>query len=161
MGAILVEASGDVHEALATNVVQLTGNRASPATRVWHDDALLGCREAASGNAASRALLFADPPYEATFSDQQNFALLQEMAEVWPNSTVAIWYPILDEARAARMYRRIQEMDLEKILVAEFGVERSDAKQSMVRSGVLMLRPPEGLATVLADTLPALERLLA
>lgn len=162
--AMLFETSASVCAELRRCMALLDpGNKIS--TEVLQDDGHGGLSRALPQLVDSRGLVFIDPPYELTFSDQQNAALLKKLYHCWPQSSALLWYPILNKGRTARMYRRIREMGVGAVLVAEFAVARPTdhavAKQTYIQSGLLLMRPPAGVETTLRSTMSSLCRLLA
>ncbi|CAE8585039.1 unnamed protein product [Polarella glacialis] len=161
-GATLFEASAPVHAALCKSLDGNTDAEAETKLQILHEDAYRGLRRISSF-AEERVFFFIDPPYELSFSDNLNMALLSHLSSRWPGSTVALWYPIRDDSRTDRVYRRVRSLGLGPVLAAEFEVGRRQASESLssVRTGMLIVHPPEHMERDLKGVLPQLARLLA
>mmetsp|Transcript_15754 Transcript_15754/g.47268 ORF Transcript_15754/g.47268 Transcript_15754/m.47268 type:complete len:750 (-) Transcript_15754:126-2375(-) len=151
--AVLFESSPAACTALRQSL-RVLGPQTQAVMEVRQEEVYSGLRRVLPRLAGARGLVFVDPPYDVGLSDQLNAALLSRLGRHWASSSAALWYPIRDEARTARVYRRLQSLRLGPLLVAHLAV-------GAVRTGVLLVRPPERMDEDLREVLPALVRLLA
>ncbi|CAJ1444198.1 unnamed protein product, partial [Effrenium voratum] len=152
-------AAAVVFEAAPQSAARLRWAMEGSGWQVRQEDAYRGLPELFARQ-PERALVFIDPPYELCFADNLNFRLLRQLQSHWPTSCVAIWYPIRDDARSQRVYRRIGAMGL-RVMACEFSLSRSACAKGAIRTGMLVVRPPETLEPQLREALPALAEILA
>jgi 23S rRNA (adenine2030-N6)-methyltransferase len=108
-----------------------------------------------------RALVLIDPPYE----DAQEFTHLERAATMalqrWPQTVLAMWYPLKAGAATERWFRALQGAGLRKLLLCEFAIRPRDAAVGLNGSGVLIANPPYQIENALSDAqtelLPLLE----
>lgn len=103
-----------------------------------------------------RALVLIDPPYQMGGDTERIVQLVGHLARHWRSARVAIWLPIRDDGRAARMYEQLAALDIPgDILVAELvGADTPDGR--LAGSGVVLVQPHYGIDKELEALLPAL-----
>jgi 23S rRNA (adenine2030-N6)-methyltransferase len=78
----------------------------------------------------------------------------------WPGGTWLIWYPLLRDPHTARLPAKLAASGIRKIFRAELQVE-SAGHMGLRGSGLLIINPPYGVDTALANLLPWLWEHLA
>ena len=75
-----------------------------------------------------------DPPYDPyeTYT-AWNLFLLQHFYEKWPQSCVLLWFPYLHDDQVAGLYQRLRLLQLDDVLVAEFGVQETESLETSGR----------------------------
>eukprot|EP00435_Cladocopium_sp_Y103_P032347 s385_g8.t1 len=82
----------------------------------------------------SRSLILMDPPYDPYETYMAwNLFLLQHFYEKWPQSCVLLWFPYLDDDQVAGLYQRLKLLQLDDVLVAEFGVQETETLETSGR----------------------------
>ncbi len=108
-----------------------------------------------------RALVLIDPPYE----DVQEFAQLERAMTLalsrWPQTVLAVWYPIKAGAAIERWLRALEAAGLRKLLRCELAIRPRDSAIGLNGSGLLIANPPYQLESVLRDAQAELLPLLA
>lgn len=98
-----------------------------------------------------RALVLIDPPYE----DAQEFSQLERAMTLalsrWPQTVLAVWYPIKAGAATERWFRALVNNGLRKLLVCELAIRPRDSAVGLNGSGVLIANPPYQLESALRD----------
>lgn len=85
----------------------------------------------------SRSLILMDPPYDPYETYMAwNLFLLQHFYEKWPQSCVLLWFPYLDDDQVAGLYQRLRLLQLDDVLVAEFGVQETESLETSGRVAV-------------------------
>lgn len=110
-----------------------------------------------------RGLVLIDPPYEQKQDYQQVVATLQKAVKRWATGIYAIWYPILGHQRdqSRVMLKKIKQVGLGEVLVAELEVAAQTADLGMNGSGLAIVNPPWQLDTQLESWLPQICQLLS
>mmetsp|Transcript_16554 Transcript_16554/g.51928 ORF Transcript_16554/g.51928 Transcript_16554/m.51928 type:complete len:428 (+) Transcript_16554:311-1594(+) len=160
--AVFFEVSSPVCARLVRNLALLDPQNRSRA-EVLNEDSYrwLARAPAEPFPLSGRGLVLLDPPYDSVGSyTTWNVFALRQICSRWPESTVALWYPLIDAAQVAALHARVRELRLGDCLAVEFGAERPP-EGPLGGSGMLILRPPRRLRARLARTLPALSALLA
>jgi len=119
--AVLFETSEQAQTMLRLGLKTLDALGRMP-TRLLNEDGYSGLRRLCPELSATRGLVFIDPPYELSFSDQLNMSLLRHLYHHWPTSSLALWHPIRDESRTERVYQRLRASHLQPMLATEFEV---------------------------------------
>jgi 23S rRNA (adenine2030-N6)-methyltransferase len=107
-----------------------------------------------------RGLVLIDPSYEVR---QELAAVVTALATGhgrWPGGTWLIWYPLLRDPQTARLPAKLAATGIRRIFRAELEVE-SKGHMGLRGSGMLMINPPYGMDTALANLLPWLWERLA
>jgi 23S rRNA (adenine2030-N6)-methyltransferase len=109
-----------------------------------------------------RGLALIDPPYEETEADFSRVAeALVATAARWPLGVLIAWYPIKQGAVAARLYRRLVDAGLRKLLVAELCIHPDDSRAGLNGSGIVAVNPPWQFEEDLRQLFPPLHASLA
>eukprot|EP00438_Fugacium_kawagutii_P025880 Skav233690 [mRNA] locus=scaffold1927:211188:212150:- [translate_table: standard] len=107
-----------------------------------------------------RGLVLLDPPYDSVHSFHVwNLFMMNHLRQNWPHTSVALWYPILDEPQTQNFHTRLVELG-EDVLVAEIEVERPYEEQQS-SAGMALVAAPEELQQVLESELSALAQMLS
>lgn len=107
-----------------------------------------------------RGLVLLDPSYEMRGEFGHTAGLLQDCHRRFAGGVYLLWYPLLRQAPAARLVRRVAASGMRPVLRAELRVE--DASHAGLHgSGVLVVNPPYGLDVTLRTLVPWLWRTLA
>jgi len=174
--AILLEDSAKEHEKLQYNVgclhPQLIEADGAEEIEVIHTDCYQWMswpflhRMSVGGD--RRGLVFIDPPYDSrSAADTWNLLMIQRIRHHWPASYVVLWYPANNDDRTRVLHRRIQQLNLGKVLAVEASVDAAfkwqanSGERPRANSGVLVIAPPEGFRSEVKDTLASARRLLA
>jgi 23S rRNA (adenine2030-N6)-methyltransferase len=109
-----------------------------------------------------RGLVLIDPPYEAQAAELMQAAdTLQAAQRRFANGIFALWYPIKERVVIERFHRRIEQLALGDVLIAELCVWPDDARLHLNGSGMLIVNPPWPLEAQLREAQPWLWRQLA
>jgi len=106
-----------------------------------------------------RGLVLFDPAYEVKDEYEQVIDALLAAHRRWPTGMYALWYPVLSRAPLERMWQRLRESGVRKILRTELTV-RTGGALGMHGSGVVMVNPPWQLDQQLETLLPWLRQQL-
>jgi len=166
--AMFFELSADVCEDLRRNVVVLD-DHSLHAVDVLQQDSYAWLAGTPENHFSGRGLVLIDPPYDPYDEyTTWNLFIVRHLRRQWPASHVAVWYPCFDDTQVSTLHRRVQELRLGAVLVAELRRTRTTARHSgsgpmegLRSSGLLLVNPPSGMADHLAEVLPALARMLA
>lgn len=107
-----------------------------------------------------RGLVLIDPAYEVR---QELAAVLNALSAAqsrWPGGTWLVWYPLLRDPQTARLPAKLAASGIRKIFRTELEVE-STGYMGLRGSGMLIINPPYGMDTALANLLPWLWEQLA
>ncbi|MBL8197301.1 MAG: 23S rRNA (adenine(2030)-N(6))-methyltransferase RlmJ [Chromatiales bacterium] len=107
-----------------------------------------------------RGLVLIDPAYEVR---QELAAVLDTLSAGharWPGGTWLIWYPLLRDPQTSRLPAKLAASGIRRIFRTELQVE-SAGYMGLRGSGLLIINPPYGLDTALANLLPWLWEHLA
>lgn len=163
--AVLFERSPQIFDNLRKAMLVLGELHGAAAATVetFQDDSYKWIATAPAHKFGGRGLVLIDPPYKP-YNDYVTWNLftLRHLSQLWPSSCLAVWYPCLasPEDQVALLHRRVSELHLGEVLVAEMAVERS-RWGCLARSGVLLVRPPPEAEALLREVLPILGRMLA
>ncbi|MGI3166459.1 23S rRNA (adenine(2030)-N(6))-methyltransferase RlmJ [Pseudooceanicola sp. 200-1SW] len=91
-----------------------------------------------------RGLLLVDPAYEVKGEYDRMADFVKKLHRVWNVGVVAIWYPILRDARHAPMLRALEGLDLPKVLKSEVRFPPAREGHGMVGSGMFVVNTPFG-----------------
>lgn len=98
-----------------------------------------------------RALVLIDPPYE----DAQEFGQLERAVTLslqrWPQTVLAVWYPIKAGSATERWLRSLEAAGLRKLLLCELAIRPRDSAVGLNGSGVLIANPPYQIEAALRD----------
>jgi 23S rRNA (adenine2030-N6)-methyltransferase len=104
-----------------------------------------------------RGLILIDPPYE---KQDQEFdvivAALQAAIEKFASGVYAIWYPIKLRQPINAFHRKLQDLGLSKILIAEFCPYAENTVLRLNGCGMAIINAPWKLDDELAQSLPEL-----
>jgi 23S rRNA (adenine2030-N6)-methyltransferase len=115
-----------------------------------------------AGQRFGRGLVLVDPPYEAQGGEFDiALAALRDGLARWPQATYALWYPIKQRRSLQSFHRNAAQLEARSVLLIELLVREDDSPLRMNGSGLLLLNPPYGLDTTLAQTLDALANAIA
>lgn len=103
-----------------------------------------------------RGVVLIDPPYEQEREWDVIIKGLKMATARWSSGIYLLWYPIKARVLVTRLHRRLIESGIRKILCAEFCVHADDMALRLNGGGLIIVRPPWLLDTVLQRLLPAL-----
>ena len=101
-----------------------------------------------------RGMLLIDPSYEIKADYDRLPGWIGRMAAKWNVGVIALWYPILADARHVPMAKALAAAHPDA-LRSEVGFAPARPGHGMIGSGMVVLNPPYGLADE-ADRLAAL-----
>lgn len=130
--------------------------RANPQTHLHRRDAIEGIKGLLPFK-EKRGLVFIDPSYEVKTEYQQIEALIVECAELFPQATYAIWYPILPENYHTVLLNKILRSTLQKVWFSEWFPDPK-ATKGLLGSGMLIVNLPWQVDTLLNETFKWLNR---
>lgn len=108
-----------------------------------------------------RGLVLIDPPFE----DPGDFGRLAESLSgahrKWPNGVYILWYPMKTREGPDALAKRLQRLDIQKILRCEIMLRRGREDGALAGSGLILVNPPFTLEEDLRILQPALVRTLA
>jgi 23S rRNA (adenine2030-N6)-methyltransferase len=134
------------HEALEG---ALRGVRSKASVRALRAD---GYAEARRFGGPGRRLLLVDPPFERADEYGQ---VAEVTAAFWaqaPEGCALIWLPLKDLETFDGFLRRLEALNAPETVVAECRLRPLDNPLMMNGCALVVVRPPEGLETVLAET---------
>jgi 23S rRNA (adenine2030-N6)-methyltransferase len=108
-----------------------------------------------------RGLVLIDPPYEAADELRRLLAGIAEAHRRFATGILVLWYPIKAQADANALARRIEALNIPKMLRAELTVRRADKGDRLNGSGLILVNPPWLLEGELRILMPALAERLA
>ncbi len=100
-----------------------------------------------------RGLVLIDPSYEVKQELRAVIDTVSAGHARWPGGTWLIWYPLLRDPQTARLPAKLAATGIRKIFRSELQVE-SDGHMGLRGSGMLIINPPYGLDTALANLAP-------
>lgn len=103
-----------------------------------------------------RGLILIDPPYEMKEDYQRVVDTLVGAHARFSTGCYALWYPVVERQRIARMERALVATGIRRIRLLELGVRTDRIGHGMTASGMVIINPPFSLA---AEMTPALEYL--
>lgn len=92
-----------------------------------------------------RGLLLIDPSFEIKTDYETLPKFIGKLHRAWNVGVIALWYPILVDARHRPMVREIEALGLPKFLKSEVAFEPLRAGKGMVGSGMIVVNAPFGL----------------
>ena len=108
-----------------------------------------------------RGLVLIDPPFEAPDEFARLITATKTVAERWPQGQLAIWYPIKERPAIWRFHENLIQLDLPKMLLAEFIYQEETRADRLNGCGFILLNPPWQLGEKLAAIFPKLHQNLA
>jgi len=103
-----------------------------------------------------RGLVLVDPPFE----EEGEFARLADRFQAawrrWPGGIYALWYPLKDEAAAARFRQALAASEIPRILDVRFAVRGPSRQRGLDGSGLVVVNPPFTFEDEMRLLLPAL-----
>lgn len=124
-----------------------------PRVNVFHEDGLQGLIRHLPPR-QPRLLVLTDPSYEIK-SDYEEVA--HTLARAWQkcrHGVYLIWYPVLAGLPHKRLINAISESPVRKVLCSEVALKRAP-QRGMSGSGMLVVNPPWGFDTRLAEMMAA------
>jgi 23S rRNA (adenine2030-N6)-methyltransferase len=107
-----------------------------------------------------RGLVLIDPSYEVRQELRAVVDTVSAGHARWPGGIWLIWYPLLRDPQTARLPAKLAASGIRRIFRTELEVE-SAGYMGLRGSGLLIINPPYGLDTALANLLPWLWEQLA
>jgi 23S rRNA (adenine2030-N6)-methyltransferase len=107
-----------------------------------------------------RGLIVVDPPYEVTDEYEKLAKAVITGHRRWPGGRWMIWHPVKDRAPVWRLMDTLLAGGVAKMLAAELLIRPADGV-SLAGSGLILVNPPFGLESWLAEALPQLQVVLA
>jgi 23S rRNA (adenine2030-N6)-methyltransferase len=128
--------------------------RGEPRAHLHHRDGFEGL-PAIVPPTPRRGLALIDPAYEVKTDYEAVIACVQKMYRRWQTGVVAVWFPLLGEARdrSEWLKARFREMGLPRILLAELKIMGQDPSQGMHGSAMVIINTPWQLDTALQTSL--------
>lgn len=107
-----------------------------------------------------RGLVLIDPAYETRREPAAVLNTLTAAHVRWPGGTFLVWYPLLRDPQTARLPAKLAASGIRRIFATRLQVE-ADGYMGLRGSGLLIVNPPYGLDTAVANLLPWLWEQLA
>jgi len=108
-----------------------------------------------------RGLVLIDPPFEEPGDFVRLSESLSRAHRKWPGGVYMLWYPIKSREGPDTLAKRLQRLNIEKILRCEIMLRHPRAEAGLAGSGLVLVNPPFTLEHDLQVLLPALARTLA
>lgn len=105
-----------------------------------------------------RGLLLIDPSYEIKADLERLPGIVARLARKWNVGVIAVWYPVLTDARHAGMVAQLTA-DHPQALLSQVRFPPARPGHGMVGSGMFVINPPFGLADEAARLAAAFGRL--
>lgn len=93
-----------------------------------------------------RGLVLIDPPFERADEAVRAARAVAEAATRWPTGQIALWYPIKAIGARRRLVGELQSLGVREGLVVELEVLPPRDDNRLTGTGMLLIRPPYGLA---------------
>ncbi|CAE7259223.1 rlmJ, partial [Symbiodinium pilosum] len=156
---LLLDAYPAVHEDLLRNIELLQGPLERKDVQMLCADSYRWLLQQEVSLFGNKGVVFLDPPYDSVNSFHiWNLFMIQFLRTRWPSLTVALWYPFIDEVQTANLHKRLADLGVGDVLVAEMEVERPFQEQAF-RSGVALMGAPVDLKSKLVGELSSLGEL--
>ena len=107
-----------------------------------------------------RGLVLIDPSYEVRREPAAVIEAVTAGHGRWPGGSWLIWYPLLRDPQTARLPAKLAATGIRRIFHTRLQIE-ADGYLGLRGSGLLVINPPYGLDTALANLLPWLWEQLA
>lgn len=108
-----------------------------------------------------RALVLMDPPYEHEQEYARLIQALQTGYQRWPQTVMAIWYPIKDETFNRKWRRQLEESGVRNLLVTEIRLRSQSLDNKLKGSGMALVNCPWQLPARLPALLDWLSQTLS
>ncbi len=108
-----------------------------------------------------RGLWLLDPAYERREEDRKVLQAVGGVARQFPQGIVAVWYPVVERARAEALLTGLVAVTTAPLLQLELGLEPDTPGRGMTASGMVVLNPPYTLEATFCPLLPWLVGALA
>lgn len=110
---------------------------------------------------SKRALVLIDPSYELKEDYQNVVNAAHKAIERMPQTTVLIWYPVVQRQYVDSLLSSIQGSKLRNVLQIELRIAPDSEEKGMTGSGMIVVNPPWTLSKQAATVLPDLSAILA
>jgi 23S rRNA (adenine2030-N6)-methyltransferase len=107
-----------------------------------------------------RGLVIVDPPYEATNEFERLAKAVVTATRRWPTGRWMIWHPVKERAPVWRLEEALLAGEAANLLSVELMVRPVDGV-SLAGSGLILVNPPFGLESWLAQALPQIQAAVA
>lgn len=111
--------------------------------------------------ASKRALVLIDPSYELKEDYEKVIETSQQAVNKMPQTSILIWYPVVDRLYVNLMLRKIQKSTLRNVLQLELCIAPDTQEKGMTGSGMILINPPWTLSDKAKSVLPQLTQVLA
>ncbi|MCC2605825.1 23S rRNA (adenine(2030)-N(6))-methyltransferase RlmJ [Planctobacterium marinum] len=111
--------------------------------------------------ASKRALVLIDPSYELKEDYEKVIETAEKARQKMPQTSLLIWYPVVDRLYVNLMLRKIQKSTLRNVLQLELCIAPDSDEKGMTGSGMILINPPWTMAEQARRLLPELTRVLA
>ncbi|MFT6106750.1 MAG: 23S rRNA (adenine2030-N6)-methyltransferase [Rickettsiales bacterium] len=105
----------------------------------------------------NRGLVFIDPPFEKGNGKKDDFEQilthLKGAYKKFSTGIYLIWYPIVNEAQSQRFHKRIKDLKIPKLLIAQIIIDKN-IKDSFKGCGMLIVNFPDQLDEKLSILTP-------
>ncbi len=108
-----------------------------------------------------RGLVLIDPPFEVPGEAERLVRCIAAVHRRWPTGVVLAWYPVKDEASAARLRAGLAATGVPRSLSAELTVWASLDPTRLNGCGLVLVNPPWTLPEQIAALLTELQPILA
>ena len=101
-----------------------------------------------------RGLILMDPSYELRDEYETAITTIGELHRRFSTGTCALWYPILDDSRTAKLRRKIEMLQIPDVLHLALWVADRSTLRGMYGCGMIVINPPWTLRSAMEITLP-------
>lgn len=101
-----------------------------------------------------RGLLLMDPSYELSNEYETAITTLGKLHRRFSTGVYALWYPILDEHRAASLRGQIEDLHIRNVLHLSLVVADRQSLPGLYGCGVIVINPPWTLSKSMEVALP-------
>ena len=102
-----------------------------------------------------------DPPYESIDELKMMLQAFADAYRRWPNGIYLMWYPIRSATQRRQVHARFEALRIPKMLIADLAIHPDDAGVGLAGSGLLIVNPPYGTDTHLAEAYAAIHQGMA
>lgn len=103
-----------------------------------------------------RALILIDPSYEIKTDYERVVGAIKQAHAKFSNGIYALWYPVINRHKINRLEAALQRSGIRDIQRYELAIAPDSVEPGMTASGMIVINPPWGLSTTMAELLPAL-----
>jgi 23S rRNA (adenine2030-N6)-methyltransferase len=108
-----------------------------------------------------RGVVIIDPPFEQPDEFDTLAETLTAACRKWSSGIFMAWYPVKDRRDPDRLAKKMQQLDIAKLLRVELSIGSAGDSLRLARCGLVIVNPPWTLDRDLTTLLPALAACLS